>query len=377
MTLWSIRTPALASARSTSSTSGLWCSGACAFDGAGCGRLWAACRAVIGVSRAAKATIEAIRRRLRLDMASHSFMWSRRGRRWAASKSPEGRLPLTGLARHPWNAFLPYLRRALAEGYGRVFLPCQEVVCDGRRGDNRCIEQAAKGGPVSCCESRPAGDRSRRQTAPAPEARMPVRYPPSMGRGHTPAAAGERGSVLFESRRFRLRLEACSQEPLGERRQAPVGHLADARLAVARALGRLGRAAAKTVAQPEHRPAAVRQLTQQGVEIGAQVGALLLRCLGLGQELEDGAVHQVPETAAVLAPVDDAAVRQRRQQPGFRVADAACLRDHDQEGLLQQVVGILQRDAMAPQDPLELGLDAVEDLFERRLLHWGYLVAHA
>src|SRR5579863_302174 len=145
MTLWSIRTPALASARSTSSTSGLWCSGACAFAGAGCGRLWAACRAVIGVSRAAKATIEAIRRRLRLDMASHSFMWSRRGRRWAASKSPEGRLPLTGLARHPWNAFLPYLRRALAEGYGRVFLPCQEVVCDGRRGDNRCFEQAAEG----------------------------------------------------------------------------------------------------------------------------------------------------------------------------------------------------------------------------------------
>src|SRR5262249_24115179 len=189
---------------------------------------------------------------------------------------------------------------------------------------------------------------------------------------------GKAGSIFLEGRLWLLLLlVAGAEQPLRESGQAPMGHLADARLAIPGALGRLRRAASQAIAQAKHRATAVRELAEQGVEVGAQIGALLGRRLGFGEQLEDGAVHQVPEPAAVLAPVDDAAVRQGRQQPGFRIADAPRLRDHDEEGLLQEVVRVLERDAMAPEYPLELGLDVMQDLFERRLLHGWYLVAHA
>src|SRR5882757_4158883 len=74
---------------------------------------------------------------------------------------------------------------------------------------------------------------------------------------------------------LRLSLEADRQELAGERRQAAIGDLADARSSVAHLLGHLGRPVAEPVAQLEQRPAADGELAQDPVQVAGQLGLLL------------------------------------------------------------------------------------------------------
>jgi len=73
----------------------------------------------------------------------------------------------------------------------------------------------------------------------------------------------------------------------------------------------------------------------------------------------------------VAPPVDDAAVGQGGHHPGVGVADRGQLGDHDQEGLLQEVVRVLRRNPVPAEDLLQLRLRPPEDLFEGRLRRFG------
>jgi hypothetical protein len=154
---------------------------------------------------------------------------------------------------------------------------------------------------------------------------------------------------------------------VGQRRQAAVGDLADARPAVAQPVGDFGGLVAQPVAQPQHLAAALGELVEQGLEVVPQVLALLGGGLRLGQPLEHRRVDRLVELTPAVAPVQAALVAQGAEQPRLGVADVLPLVDQRQQGLLEDVLGVLRRDPVARKEHLETRLDPVEELLQRCL----------
>ena len=104
-------------------------------------------------------------------------------------------------------------------------------------------------------------------------------------------------------------------------------------------------------------------IVDRALELTEREGAAVLTMRRLGEELEQRPVHRVPQLAPPPSPVDDAAVLDRADQPRLGVANAAPVVDERQEGLLQDVLGVLRRDPVAGEDCPQLGPDRLEERF--------------
>jgi hypothetical protein len=143
---------------------------------------------------------------------------------------------------------------------------------------------------------------------------------------------------------------------------------------VAHLLGHLGGVVAEPVSKLEQLAAARRQLFQEVVQVPEQLGALLRRGHGLGEQLEDRRVHRVVEGVAALAPVHHAAVAQSHEEPRFRVLDRLPLLNGGDQGLLNEVLRVVRRDSVASKNLLQPGAQTPQELVYGLPTYW--LIGH-
>src|SRR4051794_29658094 len=163
----------------------------------------------------------------------------------------------------------------------------------------------------------------------------------------------------------RLLVEADGEELPGERGEAAVGDLADAGGAVAHLLRHLGRPVAEAVAQLEQRPAAGGEARHHAVQVGRQLRLLLVRRLRDRQEVEDRRVDRLAEAPPPFAPVHDALLLDRPDQPALRAADLVPLVQQRELGVLQNVLGILGRDLEITENPLQARSGILQQTVQR------------
>ena len=143
-----------------------------------------------------------------------------------------------------------------------------------------------------------------------------------------------------------------------------MGDLADAGRTVAHANGDFRIVAAEAVAQAEQRSAAVGEAADRSGEIARQIVVLLPGGGAAGELHEERLVYRFEQAASALAPIEQAAVAQRSDQPGVWRDDLRPLGDEEHKCVLQQVLGILRRDTEIGEEASEFRLQPVHQLGE-------------
>src|SRR6476660_8471373 len=155
-------------------------------------------------------------------------------------------------------------------------------------------------------------------------------------------------------------------QPAQELRHRPAGELPDAGDVVAEDLGALGGAVAVEIAQGEEGLVALLQAVEEAVQVPEHLLALLLGGHGLGEHLQEGRIDRLEAVDPLLPPVDGALVAEGDEEPALLVADLGPAAEGDDQGLLEEVVGVLVRDPVLGEDPPHLRTRGGDQLFELR-----------
>ena len=113
-----------------------------------------------------------------------------------------------------------------------------------------------------------------------------------------------------------------------------------------------GGSVALAVAQGQQRAAALRQPLERALEVAPHVRPLLRRMERLRHGIEHDRVDRIVDLAPLLSPVQQTLVADGAEQPGLRVADSVAVVDQGEQGLLQDVFGVLRRDSVMREQAL-------------------------
>ena len=134
----------------------------------------------------------------------------------------------------------------------------------------------------------------------------------------------------------------------------------DRRLARAEAIGDLRSGVVVAVAQPQDLAAARRQTLERATEIAPEIGALLLGCAMRCNLLEQADVHGTQQASPPSAPVLEAPVLERGEEPRQRRGDFVTAHEQADDRVLNQILRVFGRDPESMQKPAHVGLDLVE-----------------